>query len=512
MKQLDGTQWLIDGTPQDDLDPRALGDAIFKGADEIRVPESYSPILTALAETPEVEMVLTAEKLMDLAPELERIRKRVVRPESKPEDKLYIETTLGDAEAFLGPADDLREASIDGANGALLQAVAEAVKAHREGWRELPPTIVRAQISEVTSPSEERFMVSVRVDDAYPIIGFLQEVTRRKAFPRPVGELLEDLEELRKGTAAGLASAIAERRSDEEFMERLQRSVEENAEVLDRLAGPRFPFPIGARVRIKRTGEGPFTVMRSRKVDRAAEEPRERYYTLMLNGHIIGHYPESELVWAEPPMTGQTAAGMMRAIAERFGVSIGSGPASTMHYGGAACDLKPGQPTDSAAGAYFPPRLPESDKGISATDAMALWRHFAVAADPDARRAALKFAVSGIEDVMRDLIPYLRHAPGCIDHQDREQYPCLCGLEATLTELGQAFDIEVVRCHGCGVHAITPDGTEDWAWREEEVEVEEGTHLIPPRKITPYCHGCAVASMDAWRERPPFWRRVLRQL
>lgn len=70
---------------------------------------------------------------------------RVRRPESKPEDKLWVETTLGDAEEFL---QQKRESVMPntGAEARITEALLEATKAHREGWRELPPVIMRQQV------------------------------------------------------------------------------------------------------------------------------------------------------------------------------------------------------------------------------------------------------------------------------------------------------------------------------------------------------------------------------
>lgn len=99
-----------------------------------------------------------------------------------------------------------------------------------------------------------------------------------------------------------------------------------------------------------------------------------------------------------------------------------------------------------------------------------------------------------LEEQIRDLVPHLRHSPGCIDHSQPFEW-CPCGLETLLGELRRMLGTEIVRCEGCGVYAITPDGTEDWAWRENPLE--------------PFCHGCALASMNAQRkserERRRWW-------
>lgn len=89
-----------------------------------------------------------------------------------------------------------------------------------------------------------------------------------------------------------------------------------------------------------------------------------------------------------------------------------------------------------------------------------------------------------LEDVILELVPFLRHHPNCPTEREDGAFiesACLCGLSATLDSLRDDHGIDVARCRGCGQHAPTPDGTEDWAWRKEDGEQ------------VAYCHECAVA-------------------
>lgn len=89
-------------------------------------------------------------------------------------------------------------------------------------------------------------------------------------------------------------------------------------------------------------------------------------------------------------------------------------------------------------------------------------------------------------DRLQELIPYLQHRPGCptiaTGDDQGDESACLCGLSADLDGLRDDHRIDVARCRGCGQHAVTPDGTEDWAFRTPKVGDPE-----------PFCHSCAVA-------------------
>lgn len=149
-EKLEPGWWRVNGSLRRDLSMRDLVELIAEGAERISVPERYAPILTFLAESRLDHLPMTHEARRELIAELEGIEKDLSeeRVPSSPEDRLYVETTLGDAEDFLGPMPDLRKATLDGSSGNLLQAVAEAVKAHREGWREASPVITRRQPGE----------------------------------------------------------------------------------------------------------------------------------------------------------------------------------------------------------------------------------------------------------------------------------------------------------------------------------------------------------------------------
>lgn len=101
-------------------------------------------------------------------------------------------------------------------------------------------------------------------------------------------------------------------------------------------------------------------------------------------------------------------------------------------------------------------------------------------------------------DRIQELVPYLRHSPGCqAEKPGSDESACLCSLSATLDGLRDDHGIDVTRCHGCGQQAITPDGTEDWAWMTAVVApVDQIAGDQPPESPSPipYCHSCAVAA------------------
>lgn len=72
--------------------------------------------------------------------------------------------------------------------------------------------------------------------------------------------------------------------------------------------------------------------------------------------------------------------------------------------------------------------------------------------------------VENLEEFIDELIPFVRHSPGCPAEQPpRGESACLCSLDGTL---GMAFEPgRVIMCSGCGCHAINGDGSEDWAHR-----------------------------------------------
>lgn len=90
-----------------------------------------------------------------------------------------------------------------------------------------------------------------------------------------------------------------------------------------------------------------------------------------------------------------------------------------------------------------------------------------------------------LEQFVAELVKYLRHTEGCPTNSDGDESACLCSLTPTLLSLRDDHGIHVVRCRRCGVHAETPDGTEDWAYRTEK-------HDGHPVECF-YCNGCAVA-------------------
>lgn len=94
------------------------------------------------------------------------------------------------------------------------------------------------------------------------------------------------------------------------------------------------------------------------------------------------------------------------------------------------------------------------------------------------------------QDVILELVPFLRHAPGCPTEKDRDDEACLCSLSATLDGLRDDHRVDVVACCGCGVHAINGDGTEDWAWM---IIKHRAVGMSLPEPAKPYCHSCAVA-------------------
>lgn len=165
----------------------------------------------------------------------------------------------------------------------------------------------------------------------------------------------------------------------------------------------------------------------------------------------------------------------------------GEGLAIGMHPGGSLVGivLMPGEPC--AAGCLFTRDV------FGSPDAASIVDH---AVEQLAREVAAALTVPrDVEaadeawDTVRELIPFLQHAPGCPTIRRNDDYPdeygdelaCLCGLSAQLDSLRDEHRIDVARCRGCGRHAVTPDGTEDWAWRED------------PDGPIPYCHECAVA-------------------
>lgn len=101
-----------------------------------------------------------------------------------------------------------------------------------------------------------------------------------------------------------------------------------------------------------------------------------------------------------------------------------------------------------------------------------------------ALNAEAKEADAHWQEQLEGLVPFVRHMPGCPVALGAEGSGavCLCSLEGTLAELAEA-GIRVTRCLGCGQHGVTPDGTEDWAWREGD----------GCAGIEPFCHECAVA-------------------
>lgn len=86
------------------------------------------------------------------------------------------------------------------------------------------------------------------------------------------------------------------------------------------------------------------------------------------------------------------------------------------------------------------------------------------------------------QERLEGLIPFVRHAPNCpigLGLGGSGGDVCTCSLDGELQELAEDLRIVVIRCRGCGQHAATPDGTEDWAYRGPANE--------------PFCNSCAVA-------------------